>query len=782
MPVAGKAVNRAKFEILHFDFSGGAMATDRPSCVHSTVGALRLRRIKPSLLVSALALGTAFPALAQQATQPGANQQGANQPLDVPAASVEGEAPAPENTLTAPVGINRMPGTVQDTPQMINVITQQQMRDQGVTTLDQALRNVPGITLAIGEGGGGMNGDQFRIRGLEAKGDIYTDGLRDFGNYNRDSFNYEEIQVLKGPSAQAFGRGTTGGAISTTSKTPTLDQFGSASGGIGNGMFYRGTLDYNMPIDNTTAVRLNLMGQNSQSQSRDYVESERWGIAPTIGFGLGTDTTWIIGYQHQSDNRVPDYGIPVMARPGSNIALPATEFGVDSKNWYGSVTDSDNSNVDSLTSRFTHKATDWLKLYNDTKVGRYDRYFTPTAVSCNNSATSTCLSDFFDGNPATVPMASRGGPGPFDQQGWGAQNITTAIAEFNTAELRHELVGGLDVSYEFDDRQQYVYNPSRPTTSLLNPDPSNTNGYTITHSPAATAVKETNSWNAGLFASDRLWLTPEWSVIGGVRVDHFATNYSSWGPSANVTEIDTESTFVNPRGSIVFEPTKTQTYYVSYAKSAQPSGGFVSQAPTPLTGENSDLEPEQHQIYEIGAKYGALGGQLGLSGSLFRIEKSNAKETDATTGTIVSSGDEQLVQGLELGATGRLTKEWGVTASYTYLDAETVSSTTAANVGKGVQFVAHNAASLWTTYDVLRDLTLGGGLTYQSAANLNASNSAEIPSQVTFDAMASYKFGDVRFNFNVYNLFEELRYTQLFSNRVVPDEKRLFILTTSVDF
>jgi catecholate siderophore receptor len=778
MPIAGKAAHRAEFEILHFDFSGGAMAADRSSCVYPTVGALRLRRIKPSLLVSALALGTAFPALAQQATQPGANQQGANQPLDVPAASVEGEAPAPENTLQAPVSINRIPGTVQDTPQMINVITQETMREQGVTTLDQALRNVPGITAAIGEGGGGMNGDQFRIRGLEAKGDIYTDGLRDFGNYNRDSFNYEEIQVLKGPSAQAFGRGTTGGAISTISKTPTLDQFGSASGGIGNGAFYRGTFDYNMPIDSTTAIRFNMMGQNSESPSRDYVASERWGVAPTIGFGLGTDTTWVLGYLHQSDNRVPDYGVPVITRPGTNVGAPVTEFGIDSTNWYGSVTDSDNSNIDTVTSRFTTKANDWLKVHNDTKVGHYDRYFTPTAISCD----ATCTTAFFDGNPATVPLASRGGPGPFDQAGWGLQNITTGIAEFNTGEYRHEAVVGLDMSYEYDYRTQYAYVPSRPTTNLINPDPANTTGYSITHSASATQSKETDSINVGLFLSDRLWFTPEWSVIGGVRVDHFETRYTSWGPGFRVSELDAKSTLVNPRASVVFEPTKTQTYYVSYAKSSQPTGGFVSQAPSPVATTNNELEPEQHQIYEVGAKYGAFGGQLGLSGSLFRIEKNNTKETDSTTGTILSSGDEQLVQGLEIGATGRLTKDWAITANYTYLDATTVASTTAANIGKGVQFVAHNNASLWTTYDIMRDLMIGGGLAYQSAANLNASNTAEIPSQITFDAMASYQLGSVRFNFNVYNLFEELRYTQLFSNRVIPDEKRTFMLTTSVDF
>jgi len=759
-----------------------------------------LPRVSPSSrLLAGTALGlfmaglSAVPAAAQQ-VQPPASVQAPPKPepttneadtpaavggsIQLPAVTVEGAAPPLENTQASPVGVNRLPGTVQDTPQAINVITQQEMRQQGVTTLDQALRNVPGITQAIGEGGGGMNGDQFRIRGLEAKGDIYTDGLRDFGIYNRDSFNYEEIQVLKGPSATAFGRGTSGGAILTSTKTPMLEQFGNVTGSGGNGPFGRGTIDYNQPIGDTTAVRLNLMIQNSESVSRDFVESERWGMAPTIGFGLGTDTTFTLGYMHQEDNRVPDFGIPTLTRPGTGQALPASEFGVDSENWYGTTTDSDNSTVDALTARFFTKARPWLDVSNDTRLGYYDRFFTPTAVACN----AACLTAFFDGNPATEPLVNRGGPGPFDQNGWGVQNITTAVAKFQSWGIRHEAVGGLDVSFEHDSRKQFVYSPNRPTTSLLNPDPTNTNGFVIIPSAAANARKTSENANIGLFANDRIWFTPEWSVLGGLRVDRFVSHFETSGPTTAPTEIEASSTLINPKASVIFEPTDQQTYYVSYARSARPQGEFSSQAPNALAANTSDLDPEEHEIYEVGGKIGVLNNQMGLSASVFQINKNNAKEVDETTGTIVASGDEQRVRGIELGATGRLTRQWSVTANYIFLDAETTASTTAANVGKQVQFVAEHAASLWTTYDVLPDLTVGLGMTYQDDTVLNANNTGEIPSQVVFDAMASYQLGDVRFAVNVYNLFEELHYTQLFGNRVIPNEGRTVIFTTGFDF
>ncbi len=228
------------------------------------------------------------------------------------------------NALNAGTGLSRLPGRVQDIPQTINVVPQEVLEQQNVTTVEQALRNVPGVTLSVGEGNGGLNGDQFRIRGFQAKNDIYVDGLRDFGVYVRDSFNMEDVQVIKGPSSETFGLGTTGGVINSTSKRSFLGSLTAVDGTLGQGPLGRGTFDVNRQIDDTTAIRINGMIHDQDIVDRDNVKSDRWGLASSLGFGLGTDTTWFLNYFHQHTDRTPDYGVPTVQIPRTRRALPVT--------------------------------------------------------------------------------------------------------------------------------------------------------------------------------------------------------------------------------------------------------------------------------------------------------------------------------------------------------------------------------------------------------------------------------------------------------------------------
>lgn len=713
-------------------------------------------------------------ASAQQAPSGGA--------IQLPPVSVQAPLPPPpENVLQRENSINRMPGSIQDTPQVINVVPKEIMEQKNVTTLDQALRNVPGVTVTIGEGGGGMNGDQFRVRGFEAKGDIFENGLRDFGVFTRDSFILDEVQVLKGPSGGTFGLGTTGGAINMVTKAPQLENFYGGTASFGSGPMYRGTVDVNQKIGDSTAVRINAMGTSADAVDRDKVKSDRWGFAPSIAFGLGTDTNLTLQYFHQQDNRTPDYGVPVVTRPGQTVGKPVTEYGVRRANWYGTDTDTDDSTVDTLTARFQHKANDWLTLSNDARVGIYSRRFTPSAISC--TATNNCLANFFDNSASTVPLGTIGGPGPFDQDTWGAQNIFSGIARFHTGSIRHEVVGGFDVSFQHDERDQFIYSPARPLVNILSPNPGRPT-YGILPGNTATAYKESEATNAALFVSDRVWLVPEFSVIAGVRWDNYWVDYKTTGPGFPVANVSSDSSFLNPRLALVWEPSDSQTYYASYATSTSPPGQFVAQGPNPLVANTSGLDPEENRIYEIGAKWSLLGGKLGVSAAVFRIEKDNAKELDPLTATIVSSGDAQRNQGVEIGVTGKITPAWTLYASYAYFDSETTSSLTAANVGKRVQYVPESSATLWTTYELFGQtryhVTLGGGVTYRDGVFLNPANTAEVPETFTVDAMISHRLNDNwRIALNGYNLTDELNYDSLFGNRAIPAAGRTFILSVS---
>jgi catecholate siderophore receptor len=749
--------------------------------------ARRTRQPSPGLVAALLAAAAMTPMAA--AAQSTADQE----PLELGPLRVEDQNATPLNRES---GIARLPETVQDTPQTINVIPRIVLEQQAVTTLDQALRNVAGITLGVGEGGGSFNGDQFRIRGFDAKDDIYVDGLRDFGVYTRDSFNYESIQVLKGPSSLIFGRGTTGGGINVQTKVPVLDRFiaGTVSGGSGD--FRRVTGDVNLQIGNSSALRVNFMAHGQDVVGRDLVKADRWGAAASVGFGLGTDTSFTLSLMHQEDDRIPDYGVPTLTPPGETLAQPVTELAdVDRETFYGFTHDYDDTTADMITARFQSRASAFLTLSNDTRLGVYSREFSGTRVSCN----AACLSGLFDDDPSTEPFFTPGGAasgtGPYAMNLWGIQNISTAVWTAPVAGLRNTLVVGADVSYVSSKRRFYTFSAARPNRDVFAPE--HEGGYEIV--PHTTPTTVANSFaegkNYAVFASNQLWFTDAWSVVLGARVDYYTVTYQSVTVDNTTAEIDTSASLFNPKASIVFEPSEFQTYFVSWAKSATPQGTSVTNQPTPVSGNVSaggfntrDLDPEENDIFEVGAKWGFFGGRLGLTASAFRIEKNNAKVDDGL-GNIISSGDAQRVQGIELGVTGTITDAWSVLANYTFLDSETTESLTgtppAPNlnaIGKQVANVPEHAAAVWTTYEPIPNLTLGLGATYTDKVYLNNTNLAFVPSAFAMDALISYRLGQWLFQLNATNLFDELNYAGSQNGRAVPMAGRTFIFSVATTF
>jgi len=756
--------------------------------------------------------------------------------------------------------------TVRDTPQAISVIDQAQLKAQGINTLEQALRNVPGITIAIGEGGT-LNGDQFKIRGFDAKDDVYVDGLRDFGAYTRDSFAYEEVQVLKGPSGAMFGRGTTGGAINTLSKQPKREDFGSVDLYGGNGDYGRALADVNRRLGETSALRLNLMATSAGVVDRDLVYSRRWGAALSVGYGLGTDTSVVATYLHQHDHRRPDYGIVVVQRPGDLIALPASEYGVGvaRSSFLGFRNDVDRSDADMLTVRFSHKASQALSFTSDFRYGVYSRYFQYTTL---DTCAAACTAALFDGNPATEAFGGIGGSSPYQMDAWGLQNISTARLDAPLGRFRNQAILGIDLSKQVNDKTFLAYTlPAGITTRpavphpIVNPDPNFPPGYgvfnpipgqnlvcpatgncttNVTGSTVFTNVAGTGTWksrgesvDAGVFLTDRLWLTDQLSVIGSIRFDRYTakldtTLYS--GAAAPPGGLKAPANLTSPRVSVVFEPDAGQTWYASWGRSQTPQGTSIVGAGTALTITAQDLAPEDSEIYEAGAKLTVPGTRLLATASIFRISKDNALQVDPATGFLqAQSGERQLVKGVELGLSGKVAQMWTVSAGYSYLDARieqsfancTVPTSTTGTptnivcpagvtaaipvlnpvaVGQQVVFVPKHSASLYSTYDLsewIDGLQVGGDVTYQSKlflayvarsvsyadpATLTAARIAEVPESVTLDAFASLSRGPYRLSINAYNLTDRLNYTQVFANRAIPAPGRTVIVALGVRF
>ncbi|RUM98317.1 TonB-dependent siderophore receptor [Pseudaminobacter arsenicus] len=758
--------------------------TETISQVRNTLGLL------PVIALSAALTGPVY-AQAQE-TSPGAGND-----VTLGQINVEASGGGSANAVEQDTNVGRIPGKVKDVPQVVNVITPEVMEQQQTQTLEQVLRNVPGVTMAIGEGGGGLNGDQFKIRGFEAKGDIYSDGLRDFGVYVRDSFAYEGVQVFKGPSSENFGMGTTGGAINTQLKRAHLDDETIIEGQAGNGPLGRVMLDVNKQLSETSALRFVAMGHWQDLVDRDNNESNRAGVLATGSFGIGTDLTWDVSYFYQHGDRTPDYGVPMVARGASspdNPLLPITEFGVPRSSFYGKAQDHDIFNTHAVTSKVKWEAEDWLTLYNDTRLSVYDRDFSTSVPSCNDNNGSTCASDFFAGNPAFLSGYGGGNP-TYEQNSWGIQNVTTGVAKFETGSMRHEMVVGLDMFYQKNERDAFSVTGKDPSiVDVRNPGATFDLPYSVARNP--NGDRNGSGTNIGLFASDRVWLTPEFSVLAGGRWDYFDSKYHQATTSnSNPAPFEgrEKTSAFSPKASLIWEPTQDQTYYASWARSFTPAGQFIANTSSAISPNTPNLDPEKSDLYEVGAKVNFLGGLMSVTGAVFQIEKSNAFFTDPVTGDTETTGEEQRVRGIELGVSGKPTDAWTVGLSYSYMDSEILAAFNSSGAPTGVEgnevaYVPHNSVSLWTSYEVSRHLEMdgrldvGGGIVYSDAYYTNSANTGQIPESFSLDAFVAYEYNNLKFALNGYNLTDSLNYSTGWSNRAVVAPGRSFVLTVSTKF
>ena len=267
----------------------------------------QIKSRKHSKTASIVALAAALPLAAQAA---GTEQQA----TQLPTITVKSEA---ENKYKADkVSSAKYTQPLADTPQTISVIKKELLKEQGATSLTEALRNTPGITLQLGENGNTSAGDSFQMRGFDTKNSIYLDGIRDIGAISRDIFNLEQVEVVKGPSGAEAGRGGAGGYINLVSKLPHLESSQEVSATYNTAEHARLTADINQALSAGTAVRLNVMGQEGGVDGRDYVENNSYAVAPSIAFGLDSDTRFYLYSQHVRQRNIPDGGIPTIGMKG----------------------------------------------------------------------------------------------------------------------------------------------------------------------------------------------------------------------------------------------------------------------------------------------------------------------------------------------------------------------------------------------------------------------------------------------------------------------------------
>jgi catecholate siderophore receptor len=677
---------------------------------------------------------------------------------------------------------------LRDIPQFINTVPEALLRAQNATSLQEALRNVPGVSYAAAEGGTQAN-QLFYLRGFPAGGDIFIDGVRDLGEYNRDLFDTESVEVLKGPSALMYGRGSTGGVINQVSKIPGVIDRKEVAFTFGNFDKKRLTADYNAPLGNDNAARI--VGLWEESGSYRYPQDvKRTGIAPSVRFGVGHPVDITLSYYYLKTEDVTDYGQPTLppAFTGTGrFAMPPfgpeTYFGYAKNDFAHHQTNIATAKVDWRIDKDT-------TLRNITRLARYERQVEATipnfanvdangqAVTPNTPLELLRVNRVHDGNRTR------------DNDDDAFVNQTDITWRLKYGGIKHTVLGGLELAREKLDRINYTLdaNPNlagtqAPTTNspYLNPDPNIELTYTKVPNIRAKAKGET----AATYLQDQMEFTDQWKALLGVRYDHYKAEASTESILAGTVLTGpfsrTEGMW-SGRGGVIFQPTPQQSYYVSIGNSYNPSGelGVYGQNGTNLNPTNERLDPEKNVGYEAGATWDFADG-LQVRAAIFRNEKTNARRLDELGATVLTG--KRRVDGIELQLAGYITPNWEIYSGVAFMDGKITSSNV--NQGNVPLGVAEIAGNLWTVYKLGGGWEIGGGVRGTNGFFLTDANNGEVPAATIFDLTAAYVKPNYEVRLNVTNVSDKTYYVGGYNNnanRVLPGEPRTYSVTLRYSF
>lgn len=644
-----------------------------------------------------------------------------------------------------------------DTARTINVISKKEIDERGATSLQELLRTTPGITLGVGEGGTPM-GDRPFIRGYEASTDILIDGMRDYARGSHETFNLEAVEISKGPGSVYSGRGSTGGTINLVTKKPkdqTESEVTSEYQNSGKGQTkYRFTTDNNIAINNNVAVRLNAMLDQGDVARRNDVEVDRWGIAPSITFGLNTPSRLTASYSYLEFKDTPDMGLPF-----SNVRNPDRKRPIETMpfetNFGRPDIDFRNYTAEMFSLNAEHDFSETLKLklkLQDLKTTQ-DYFFTRLSFGCAASSGSACETEqvglTYERNNRTSYRTSHVNSGQLDLQ-----------AQFNTGSIKHNVVTGIDYSKErIGTKSMTVTGAGREVVDFYNPTNLAHPNFNIQYGPEQKAGEITNT---GLYVFDTVSLNDKLDINLGLRFDDYE--------STNLRDTVTENMF-NYQTGAVYKITPHGRLYANFATSSNPSGENLGQAGGAdgvASGNrlNDNIDPEKTRSFELGTKWELFNELLALNAALFETRKTNARTRDAEG--IVTIDGENRVRGTELSVTGKITPLLDLSAGYTYLDSKLLDggfvSQGTVNVanpdnGNQLKFIAKHNANLWATYTLTDKFRLGGGATYVGKRFVDDSNDYYLPHHIRYDAFAQYQvMPEFGLQLNISNLTNERIY------------------------
>jgi catecholate siderophore receptor len=633
----------------------------------------------------------------------------------------------------------KTPTPIIDVPQSLSIVSEVQIAEQGFANLGDILRYTPGLSISQGEG----HRDAINIRGNQATGDFFLNGIRDDVQYYRPLYNLEQVEILRGSNALLFGRGGGGGVINRVTKSPVSgEDFTQASVSLDTFGAYQVTGDTNAVLTGTTAVRLNAFVEE-MANHRDAFDGSRYGINPTLTTELGNETTLTLFYEYLNDDRVVDRGVPSVAYAGVPNR-PLTGF----DDFFFGSPEENNTTLEAHTfrARVEHEFTDQLRGNVTVQYADYDKaYQNLYAAGIDTSSTPNRVT--LDGYRDTTTRTN------LIVQG-------NLVGEFQTGIFSHTfLIGG-----EYGDQETAnarwdnvfaANNDDRIEIDVT--DPLTIPDFSFS-APARDRQSEVSF--ASLYLQDQIDVTDTFKVVLGARLDRFdvsvldlrAVSATDDGRRGRVDEE------ISPRFGLIYKPAENVSVYASYSETFLPSAGdqFLT-----LSTTTEDIRPQVFENREIGAKWD-VNDRLSFTAALFRLERGQFTTVDPDDASIVTTVAGSTTEGFELQLIGELLDGWTINAGYSWLDGEVEGGGSDGNVTRQTP---EHMLSVWNRYQVNDRLALALGATYQDSFFVLEDNSVEVPDYLRFDAAVYYDLSDTtRIQLNVENLTDEDYFPDAHSN------------------
>jgi len=717
------------------------------------------------------------------------------------------EAPEGKDSLRATeASIGKGKQALRDIPQSITVVTEKLIDDRNLDTVKEALKNTSGVTFLAAEGGE----EDIRLRGfsLQATGDLFIDGMRDPAIYDRDTFNLDRMEVLRGSASMLLGRGSTGGAVNQVSKVPRLVDEHQVDLTLGNHAYRRVAGDFNLQTDTNAALRLNAMVTSAKDNGAGS-SLDKKGLAASYRWGIGERDEFLASLYHLDNHNGINYGMPFIAPYAGAPASERSLLPLDPTAYYGLDSDHNASGGTIGTLAHTHRFSHDSEISTKLRVGSFDRdqRSGATRLAAANLQPGGVAANLSNFGPQTVLTRST----HLKVQDMDLAQVQTDFQhKFQALGLRHELLAGADATHE----KRVVYAArsatqggvtlNKPTTTVGTPH----DGAAVDESARVLRVNNdysTSGW--GAYVQDMVLLSPQFKLLGGLRYDRLSGDYrlrsipnNAAGPET-VTAYRMDIAEWSQRLGALYQPSAQQSYHVSAGTSFNTSGDAYS-----LSAGNQETPPEKSINFEVGAKLDSSDKQWTTRLAAFRSTKLNERNTDPdrtvlnpATGNreaVIATSGRRHVAGFEIDLTGRLSPQWEVYGSYMWIPVARVTqaapcpstggcsqNTPGERVGDRPALTPEHSGTVWTTYQLTPKWRVGGGLNFRSKQKPTRAE-FHVPGYVTADLMTEYRFDFDRLTLkaNLSNVTNKLYADQLYPAHYVPGAGRLLQVTASLKF